>query len=61
MGAEDSEHEDVASIFEQQKSIGYESVFIEGEKDCMKYMKNIFDDWQAKRITSGHLPRTVKK
>ena len=34
-------HEDVASIFEQQKSIGYESVFIEGEKDCMKYMKNI--------------------
>jgi glycine/D-amino acid oxidase-like deaminating enzyme len=45
-------HEDVASIFEQQKSIGYESVFIEGEKDCMKYMKNIFDDWQAKRITS---------
>jgi len=37
-------HEDVASIFEQQKSIGYESVFIEGEKDCMKYMKNIFDD-----------------
>ena len=45
-------HEDVASIFEQQKSIGYESVFIEGEKDCMNYMKNIFEDWQAQRITS---------
>jgi glycine/D-amino acid oxidase-like deaminating enzyme len=45
-------HEDVASIFEQQKSIGYESVFIEGEKDCMKYMKNIFEDWQAQKITS---------
>ncbi len=45
-------HEDVASIYEQQKAIGYESVFIEGEKDCMKYMKGMFDDWQAKGITS---------
>src|ERR1700741_4623541 len=26
-------HKDVASIYEQQKEIGYESVFIEGEKD----------------------------
>ena len=26
-------HEDVASIYEQQKAIGYESVFIEGEKE----------------------------
>ena len=40
-------HEDVASIYEQQKAIGYESVFIEGEKDCTNYMKGIFDDWQA--------------
>ena len=45
-------HKDVASIYEQQKAIGYESEFIEGEKDCTKYMKNIFDDWQAKGITS---------
>ena len=45
-------HKDVASIYEQQKAIGYESVFVEGEKDCMKYMKGIFDDWQAKGITS---------
>ena len=45
-------HEDVASIYEQQKAIGYESVFIEGEKDCMNYMRGIFDDWQAKGITS---------
>ena len=28
------------------------SVFIEGEKDSMKYMKGLFDDWQAKGITS---------
>ncbi len=45
-------HKDVASIYEQQQAIGYESEFIEGEKDCMKYMKGLFDDWQAKGITS---------
>src|SRR6201988_2836490 len=45
-------HQDVASIARQQKEIGYESVFIEGEKDSMKYMKGLFDDWQAKGITS---------
>ena len=45
-------HEDVAAIYEQQKAIGYESEFIEGEKDCTKYMKGMFDDWQAKGITS---------
>ena len=45
-------HEDVASIYEQQKAIGYDSEFIEGEADCMKYMKTIYDDWQAKEITS---------
>ena len=46
-------HADVAEIYAQQKDIGYESVFIEGEKDCLKYMReNIFHDWQAKGITS---------
>ena len=45
-------HEDVASIYKQQKAIGYDSNFIEGEKDCMKYMKGLFEDWQAKGITS---------
>ncbi|HWT29932.1 MAG TPA: FAD-binding oxidoreductase, partial [Propylenella sp.] len=44
--------EDVASIFEQQQAIGYESVFIEGADASMKYMKGLFDDWQAKGITS---------
>ncbi len=48
----DSMFEDVASIAEQQKDIGYESVFIEGEKASMNYMKGLFDDWQAQRITS---------
>ncbi|MEA3280800.1 MAG: FAD-binding oxidoreductase [Thermodesulfobacteriota bacterium] len=46
-------HADVAEIHKQQQEIGYESVFIEGEKDCLKYMRdNIFHDWQAKNITS---------
>ncbi|MDA7488244.1 FAD-binding oxidoreductase, partial [Candidatus Pelagibacter ubique] len=45
-------HGDVASIAKQQKAIGYDSEFIEGEADCMKYMKNMFGDWQAQGITS---------
>ncbi|HVL71285.1 MAG TPA: FAD-binding oxidoreductase [Beijerinckiaceae bacterium] len=45
-------HEGVASIYAQQKAIGYESVFVEGADDCDRYMKGLFDDWQAKGITS---------
>ena len=43
---------DVAGIAQQQKDIGYESVLIEGEKDCRNYMKKIFHDWQAEEITT---------
>ena len=45
-------HEDVACIAEQQIEIGYESEFIEGENNCNEYMKDIFNDWQAKNITN---------
>ena len=45
-------HAGVANIAQQQKDIGYESVFIEGAGDSMKYMNGIFDDWQAQNITS---------
>ncbi|MFT5110779.1 MAG: glycine/D-amino acid oxidase-like deaminating enzyme [Parasphingorhabdus sp.] len=45
-------HSDVASIAASQKAIGYESTFIEGEDDCMKYMKGLFHDWRAQGITS---------
>ncbi len=45
-------HEDVAQIARQQKEIGYDSQFIEGEKDCTTYMKGLLDDWQAEGITS---------
>jgi glycine/D-amino acid oxidase-like deaminating enzyme len=48
----ESMRKDVTTIYEQQKAIGYESTFIEGEKDSADYMKNMFDDWQAKEITS---------
>jgi hypothetical protein len=48
----ESMHQDVASIYEQQKAIGYKSRFIEGTKDCHNYMKTIFHDWQAQNITS---------
>jgi len=48
----ESMRKDVTSIYEQQKEIGYESTFVEGEKDSMKYMKGMLDDWQAKGITS---------
>ncbi|MGD8758497.1 MAG: FAD-binding oxidoreductase, partial [Deltaproteobacteria bacterium] len=46
-------HVDVAEIYRRQKDLGYESAFIEGEKECLTYMKdNVFHDWQAKNITS---------
>ncbi len=46
-------HADVSTIYAQQKAIGYTSVFIEGEKECLNYMRmNVFDDWQAKNVTS---------
>ncbi len=48
----ESMHEDVASIFRQQQDIGYSSTFVEGKDDCTSYMKEIFDDWQARQITS---------
>jgi glycine/D-amino acid oxidase-like deaminating enzyme len=43
---------DVAQIAREQHEIGYESVFIDGAQDSMKYMRGLFDDWQARGITS---------
>jgi len=45
-------HRDVAEIAGQQKAIGYESIFVEGAGDCARYMRGLFDDWQARGITS---------
>lgn len=44
--------EDVASIYQQQHAIGYESTFIEGAKESALYMRGLYDDWQAQGITS---------
>ncbi len=44
-------HEQVASIAQQQREIGYESSLIEGAVDCQRYMEGIFHDWQAKNIS----------
>ena len=52
-------HEDVSSIYEQQKAIGYDSDFIEGEADCMKYMKTIYDDWQQKKLHPCFMKKEV--
>ncbi len=43
---------DVASIYEQQQAIGYDSVFVEGATDSDRYMKALFSDWRAQGITS---------
>ena len=48
----ESMHADVATIYQQQQAIGYDSSFVEGEANSMKYMKGLFSDWQAKGITS---------
>lgn len=48
----ESMREDVTTIAAQQEAIGYESVFIEGEKASLDYMRGIFDDWRAQGITS---------
>jgi glycine/D-amino acid oxidase-like deaminating enzyme len=44
--------EQVGLIYQQQRAIGYESVFVEGAAGSARYMKGIFDDWQARGITS---------
>ena len=48
----ESMHADVAEIAAQQREIGYESEFIEGEADSRAYMRRLFGDWQAPGITS---------
>ncbi|MEE2774616.1 MAG: FAD-binding oxidoreductase [Pseudomonadota bacterium] len=48
----ESMRNDVSQIFEQQQQIGYDSTFVEGESASMRYMRGLFDDWQAKGITS---------
>jgi glycine/D-amino acid oxidase-like deaminating enzyme len=48
----ESMHAEVAEIAEQQRAIGYESEFIEGEAACTRHMREIFGDWHAPGVTS---------
>ncbi len=43
---------DVVQIAAEQRAIGYESVLVEGETDCRRYMEGMFGDWQAQGITA---------
>lgn len=45
-------HEDVAQIYSEQQTIGYESDFIEGSNAAESYMRGLFADWRAQGITS---------
>jgi methylglutamate dehydrogenase subunit A len=50
--APEAMHADVASIYEQQRAIGYDSVLVEGERACREYMTGLFPDWQAPGATT---------
>jgi glycine/D-amino acid oxidase-like deaminating enzyme len=44
--------EQVAGIYAQQRTIGYESTFIQGTDECTNYMNDILGDWQSVGTTS---------
>jgi len=45
-------HDHIAQIHTEQQDIGYPSTFIEGERSSRTYLRGLFDDWQARGITS---------
>src|SRR5581483_2913216 len=50
--APEAMHADVVQIYEQQQAIGYDSVLVEGEDACRRYMLDMFPDWQAAGATT---------
>jgi glycine/D-amino acid oxidase-like deaminating enzyme len=50
--APEAMHADVVQIYAEQQAIGYNSVLIEGERDCFGYMQDMFPDWQARGATT---------
>src|SRR5260221_1950472 len=50
--APEAMHADVVQIYQEQKAIGYDSVLIEGERECLAYMQDMFGDWQAAGATT---------
>src|SRR5258708_1343680 len=50
--APEAMHADVVQIYQEQKAIGYDSVLIEWERECLAYMQDMFGDWQAAGATT---------
>jgi len=50
--APEAMHADVVQIYTEQQAIGYDSVLVEGERDCLAYMQDMFPDWQARGTTT---------
>jgi len=48
----ESMRDDIGQIYAEQRSIGYDSAFIEGAAASTRYMQSYFSDWQAQGITS---------
>lgn len=45
--APESMRSDVEQIYQEQRAIGYQSELVVGEKDCTRYLLDMFSDWQA--------------
>ena len=41
----------MGTIHAEQQAIGYESELVQGQQDCQRYMRGLFEDWQASGIT----------
>jgi glycine/D-amino acid oxidase-like deaminating enzyme len=43
---------DLVATFERQERIGYRSVFVTGEAEVDRHMKELFPDWRARGVTA---------
>jgi glycine/D-amino acid oxidase-like deaminating enzyme len=43
--------EGLEAVHARHKSLGYPSTLVTGEKEVQQYMRNIFYDWQAEKLT----------
>ena len=55
----ESMRKDVTTIYEQQKAIGYESTFVEGQKDSMNYMKKFLMIGKQKVLHLSYMKKGV--
>jgi glycine/D-amino acid oxidase-like deaminating enzyme len=45
------EEADLVTVYERQEKIGYRSTLVTGEREVDAYMKKLFPDWRAQRVT----------